>query len=462
MYKKTAYNGNLIGTPSLIDELDQTDPLRIIAKKINWMSIEDKLSEFYSFVKGKFGLPIRLLASLIILRQLEGLTDVTVGIRWKRDRYYQAFSGQKTVTDKLPCDPSTLSVFRKKIGEAGIKIIFDESVNIFGNKALKELEEEVITDTTVQPKYTAFPTDINLAEDVIHKIWKTAKNNSIKLRNKHKKEVNKLVREAAFNKSNKKDSIKAKILKRLREIGLLLLDELTKKLPIEVTTSIEFKLLHDNYYKALTQAKNDKDKIYSIYEPQIYCVCKGKVHVKYEFGTKVAMIAGRSGIIFAIQSMDNNVHDSRTIQPLLDNLNETYGIAPSIIIGDYGYRGRKYYGSTTVVTPIKDIDKLSDKDKKEHIRRMNDRSSIEQIFSHLKNDFGLGRNMLKGRLGDRINPIIAAAVSNFALYARKEQLRLKKIAKNTLNKKKIGISKLIPIENPKFSFKSDYSQQKLF
>jgi hypothetical protein len=40
-----------------------------------------------------------------------------------------------------------------------------------------------------------------------------------------------------------------------------------------------------NYRKAVNQAKKDTNKIYSIFEPHIACIAKGKTHVKYEFGS---------------------------------------------------------------------------------------------------------------------------------------------------------------------------------
>ena len=36
----------------------------------------------------------------------------------------------------------------------------------------------------------------------------------------------------------------------------------------------------------LTQKRYDKNKIYSLYEPEVSCISKGKAHKKYEFGAK--------------------------------------------------------------------------------------------------------------------------------------------------------------------------------
>jgi IS5 family transposase len=37
----------------------------------------------------------------------------------------------------------------------------------------------------------------------------------------------------------------------------------------------------------------DSGKIYSLHEPQVYCVFKGQAHEKYEFGARKASVMGR-------------------------------------------------------------------------------------------------------------------------------------------------------------------------
>jgi len=40
------------------------------------------------------------------------------------------------------------------------------------------------------------------------------------------------------------------------------------------------------------QAKNPKikEKLYSLHEPEVDCISKGKAHKRYEFGTKVGIV----------------------------------------------------------------------------------------------------------------------------------------------------------------------------
>jgi hypothetical protein len=68
---------------------------------------------------------------------------------WISNPYYQAFCGMEHFQWQLPCDPSELVHFRKRIAEAGVELIFSASVALHGKKAL---EKEVVLDTTVQEK----------------------------------------------------------------------------------------------------------------------------------------------------------------------------------------------------------------------------------------------------------------------------------------------------------------------
>ena len=51
-------------------------------------------------------------------------------------------------------------------------------------------------------------------------------------------------------------------------------------------------------------------------------------------------------------------------------------------------------------------------------REIRRRAAVEPIIGHLKDDHRLRRNYLKGRDGDRINAVFAAAGYNFSLLRR--------------------------------------------
>jgi IS5 family transposase len=60
------------------------------------------------------------------------------------------------------------------------------------------------------------------------------------------------------------------------------------------------------------------NKIYSIHEPQVACIAKGKQHKPYEFGNKIAIATtAHNNIIVGVESFTGNPHDSKTLEPVL-------------------------------------------------------------------------------------------------------------------------------------------------
>jgi IS5 family transposase len=51
-------------------------------------------------------------------------------------------------------------------------------------------------------------------------------------------------------------------------------------------------------------------------------------------------------------------------------------------------------------------------------REMKRRAGVEPVIGHVKGEHRMGRNHLKGRDGDRINAVLAAAGYNFGLLLR--------------------------------------------
>src|SRR6202035_3029645 len=51
-------------------------------------------------------------------------------------------------------------------------------------------------------------------------------------------------------------------------------------------------------------------------------------------------------------------------------------------------------------------------------REMKRRAAVEPVIGHVKAEHRMGRNYLKGRDGDRINAVLAAAGYNFGLLLR--------------------------------------------
>ena len=111
--------------------------LCLLARKINWKSLEDEFAPLYGTV-GRPSIPIRTIVGLLLLKQRYNMGDETVVQRWLENPYWQHFSGAVYFQYKLPFDPSDFVHFRKRIGEEGMKTIFKQSIDLFEEDFLRE------------------------------------------------------------------------------------------------------------------------------------------------------------------------------------------------------------------------------------------------------------------------------------------------------------------------------------
>lgn len=293
-------------------------------------------------------------------------------------------------------------------------MIFATSIELHGPKAL---EKEVIVDTTVQEKNIIYPTDSKLYRKVITRCWKLADSEGVRLRRRYRKEVRLcLMAQRGWRQKNGLKRAR-RAVRKLRTLGGRLVRELERKLSAEALETHRGDL--ELYKRALYQQCQDKNKIYSLHEPGVYCVSKGKEHKKYEFGAKASVaITKTGGIIVGAESLEKNIYDGATLPRVLDQIEALTGQRPRRLIADRGYQGRTRIGDTEVITPKRRHPNLSEHQRREMKKRLRRRSAIEPTIGHLKSDFRLARNYLKGALGDQLNLLLAATAWNLKKWMR--------------------------------------------
>jgi len=406
--------------PMLIDFINSNHELALLADKMDWNYFEKEFSAFYS-PNGRPSMPVRLMVGCLLLKRIYNLGDETLVEAWKMNPYMQYFCGMIYFEHKFPCDPSDFVHFRKRIGEEGVEKIFKYSVLIHGEKAQ---EKQVLSDTTVQENNTTFPTDSKLAKRIIDKCNQLAEQAGVNQRQSYARVSKQLIRDT-FNSKYPKRIVKArKSGRKLKTIAGRLIRELERELSAHQLNVHQNTL--DLYKKVLNQEKNDHDKIYSIHKPFTSCIAKGKAHKQYEFGNKIGLFTtSKTLIITAIKAFKGNPHDSKTIEPLIEQVTKNDLPVPQEVIYDRGGRGQKQIGNTIVSTPDnRPLRRDSEYQRRKKRKKFRRRAAIEPVIGHLKTDFRMGQNYHHGSFSPQINAFLAAAGWNL----KKMMLQLKQEA----------------------------------
>lgn len=199
------------------------------------------------------------------------------------------------------CAASELVHFRKRVGEKGIELILAESIRVNDDKSADEHHATAFIDSTVQKKNVTYPTDAKLHKKIVGKVIKIVKHLDLLLRQSYRFVLKEIYRDQRFHNHprNRKKATRAD--KRSRTIA--------GRLVREQERNLDENQQHDEllsiFKKILSQRRNSSHKIYSIHEPDVQCISKGKEHKKYEFGNKVSIIRSVTGVILGASSFRN-------------------------------------------------------------------------------------------------------------------------------------------------------------
>ena len=421
MLKRTSKQLSLFS--SLEDMLSHEHPLFQLSNKINWECFENAFSPLYCSTNGRPAHPIRLMCGLLILKHLRNVSDEMVVSQWSENAYYQYFCGGLEFMPKQPCDASELVHFRNRIGEKGMELILSESIRVNTDHDNEDHFDTVFIDSTVQEKNITYPTDAKLHKKIIKNVLKIVHDNCLPLRQSYTRTLKGIYRSQRFRNhpKNRKKALKAD--RQLKTIAGRLVRELERNLGRRKGYEKMFEL----YYRVLSQNRKSKNKVYSLHEPDVVCVSKGKEHKQYEFGNKVYILRSWSGLILGACSFRNE-YDGHTIEKTLEQTQRMTGRKVDKLAGDRGYRGIKQIGKTKILIPDTPKAKDSDYQKRKKHKLFCKRAGIEPTIGHLKADHRLSRNFYKGVKGDAINVLLAAAAYNFKRAMRVLLYLIKRIS----------------------------------
>lgn len=398
--------------------LDQRHALYRVAGKIDWSLAEQRFGGLYS-EKGRPGIAVRLMVGLHYLKHAFNESDETVVTRWVENPYWQYFCGEEYFRHTLPIDPSQMTRFRDRIGEEGCEYMLGLTVvaGIDTQTVAKASVAVVNVDTTVQDKAIAYPTDAKLYHKARKTLVKQAKQLGIALRQSYERLSKRaLLMNARYAHARQMQRAKRE-QKRLRTYLGRVIRDIERKLGHQQATPNHPRLnrLLEIARRIHTQQRNDKNKVYSVHAPEVECIAKGKVHKRYEFGVKIGVVStNKESFVVGIKSLPGNPYDGHTLAASLDQVHRLTGVAPEEAYVDRGYRGHGLTGAVKVwITGAKRAVTVAIKKK---IKR---RNAVEPVIGHMKNDGRLGRNFLKGAVGDATNALLCGAGHNLRKILRR-------------------------------------------
>ena len=126
-----------------------------LANRIDWTYLDGQVEPFFA-VEGRPAIPSRLMVGLHLLKHMHQLSDEAVCARWVENPYYQYFCGEAYFQHQFPIQRSSMTHWRKRVGEVFFETLIQESLRIaFDSKALKRNQlKRVVVDT---PQYSLKP-----------------------------------------------------------------------------------------------------------------------------------------------------------------------------------------------------------------------------------------------------------------------------------------------------------------
>jgi len=395
--------------------IDTRHELVKLSELIDWEYFDAQWGETFCQM-GRPGIATRLVAGLHYLKHTYGLSDEQVVMRWAENPYWQYFCGEIYFQHELPLNPSSLTRWRKRLGDTGMELLLSATIDAaIKSKAVKSRDlRRVTVDTTVQEKAIAFPTDSRLYNRARERLVRLARAHDMPLRQSYVRvgprllfKNNRYGHARQLRRQRRTTSKLKTVLGRVyRDIGRRLVEQPESvQAAFAEPMALTQRLLHQQRY--------DKKKLYALHAPEVECLAKGKVHKRYEFGVKVSIATtNRSNLVVGAQSLPGNPYDGHTLKGALAQVERLTGVHPERCFVDLGYRGHD-------VTDVEVFKARQKRGVTRSIRReLKRRNAIEPIIGHMKNDGLMHRNYLKGSEGDAINVILCGAGQNLRLILR--------------------------------------------
>ena len=397
--------------PRLVDLIDLRHELVKLAALIDWDFFEREWAGFFPSTTGRPATSPRLVAGLLYLQHAFRLSDEAVVARWMENPYYQHFTGETFFQHRAPIDPTSLVRWRKRIGEEGVEWMLTKTIEAGRSSGAIEDKslEQVVVDTTVMEKNIAHPTDSRLYERARAQLVDLAREAGIELRQSYVRLAPQLAAQVGRYAHARQFKRMRKALRTLKGYTGRVLRDLRRQLDQIPDGPLREKVLDKLVFvsRLLHQTPKSAGKIYSLHEPEVDCISKGKARVRYEFGCKVSVATTLDGgFIVGMRALPGNPYDGHTLAEALEQVEILTDQRPRLAVVDRGYRGHGVEGTQVLISGSRRglTPALA--------RLLRRRSSIEPEIGHMKTDGRLSRCFLKGTIGDAVFAVLCGCGHN--------------------------------------------------
>ena len=329
--------------------------------------------------------------------------------RFVESIYWQYFCGMQEIQWKCPVNPTTLGRWRKRLADKGLGDLLSSTIQAGRSTgALWEADtKHLIVDTTVQEKAIAHPTDARLciACDRNWSHWQSVQGFPCA------KATSGWERSCSFATTGKGTSSTIAWPTRRSRSFAPIWERSWRDLERKMSQASE--VLQEKIREALNlagqvhgQVKQKKavGRVFSLHEPQVDCIGKGKVHKAWEFGCKIGLVStSHSNFIMASKAYPGNPYDGHVLLEAFKHVPSPW--LPQVSV-DQGFKGHAISGMR-----INIVGRYLPKDPTCR-KWMKRQAAIEPLIGHLKNDNGYRLNHLKGAESDKHAAILSACGYN--------------------------------------------------
>ena len=232
--------------------------------------------------------------------------------------YWQHFSGMKYFQHRLPIDASSMTRWRGRLGDAGAEQMLRETIAAgIKTGAIRAADlKRVNVDTTVQTKAIRYPTDARLYHRCRERLVKAARREGLAIKQSYRHVGKKLLLGSSrYAHARQMKTYRACTRKLRTQLG-----RVTREIERQVgEPSEKLSKLLATAHRIYTQQRRDKNKIYSVHEPKVECIAKGKAGKQYEFGNKVSVaVSSRGGWFVGDKSFTGNPYDGHTLDAQME------------------------------------------------------------------------------------------------------------------------------------------------